>query len=386
MSTVLNFDPVRLPEKCQALRHEARAFLAEQAGHGMFDPTTPGGGRNADHRTFARKVAEKGWIGLTWPKRYGGQERSYLERYVLTEEFRVGNAPTKQYFTADRQSGPTLMKYAAEHIKDQILPLIVKGEAQFCIGLSEPNSGSDMFAASTKATKVDGGWLVNGTKTWTTNGQTADYMIGLFRTSPASADNRRHGLTSFLVDMTTQGISCSPIGQMNGVRDFCEVAFQDVYVPDDGVIGEIDAAWKQATTELAYERSGPERFLETIYVLPALLERLGTAPDRRAAEGVGRLLAQLHTLRRMSVSVSGMLQAGQEPTVSASIVKDLGTIWEQELPSRVRELAAFTDGGEEGDALDRLLPYALASAPKYTVAGGTTEVLRGIIARGLGLR
>ncbi|MDB5576313.1 MAG: Acyl-CoA dehydrogenase [Bradyrhizobium sp.] len=385
MSSVLSFDPIRLPDECQLLRREARAFLTEQAERGMFDPGTPGGGKAADHKAFARKVAEKGWIGLTWPKRYGGQERSYLERYVLTEEFRVGNAPTRQYFTADRQSGPTLMKYAAEHIKDQILPRIVKGEVQFCIGLSEPNSGSDMFAANTKAVKVDRGWLVNGTKTWTTNGQTADYMIGLFRTSPALADNRRHGLTSFLVDMRTQGISCSPIGQMNGVHDFCEVAFQDVFLPEDGVIGEIDAAWKQATTELAYERSGPERFLETIYLLPALLHRLGATPDRRAAEGVGRLVAQLHTLRRMSVSVSGMLQAGQEPTVSASIVKDLGTIWEQALPSHVRELAAFSDEGD-GDALGRLLPYALASAPKYTVAGGTTEVLRGIIARGLGLR
>jgi len=384
MSAALIFDPIRLPEACQTLRSEARAFLAEQAAKGLFDPTQPGGGKDADHVAFARAVAKKGWIGLTWPKRYGGQERSYLERYVLTEEFRVGNAPVRRYFTADRQSGPTLMKYANEEIKDDILAKITSGEAQFCIGLSEPNSGSDMFAANTKATRTDGGWLINGTKIWTTNGHTADYMIGLFRTSPATTENRRHGLTSFLVDMHAPGVTKNLIGQMNGVRDFTETVFEDVFVPDAQVIGEIDGAWKQATTEMAYERSGPERFLETIYALFALVERLGDTPDDRAAEGLGRLVAQLHTLRRMSVSVAGMLEAGQEPTVEGSIVKDLGTIWEQELPYRVRELVAFDAAPD--DRLAQLLPYALASAPKYTIAGGTTEVLRGIIARGLGLR
>ena len=109
------------------------------------------------------------------------------------------------------------------------------------------------------------------------------------------------------------------------------------------MLGEIDGAWKQATRELAYERSGPERFLETYYVLTELVRAVGNKPDTRGAEGIGRLVAQVHTMRRMSVSVAGMLQAGKEPVVEASIVKDIGTVWEQQLPHRVRDLAAFVE-------------------------------------------
>src|SRR5512135_3791337 len=222
-----------------------------------------------------------------------------------------------------------------------ILPRICRGEVCFAIGMSEPNSGSDLFAARTKATKTDGGFLINGTKIWTSSAHIADYMIAIFRTAPPTKENRRHGLTQFLVDMKSPGITVNPIYQMTGQHDFNEVVFDDTFVPDDHVLGEIDAAWKQATSELAYERSGPERFLETYYVLAELVRALGPSPDTRTAEGVGRLVAQLHAMRRMSVSVAGMLQAGKEPVVEAAIVKDIGTIWEQNLPNRVRELAAF---------------------------------------------
>jgi acyl-CoA dehydrogenase len=253
--------------------------------------------------------------------------------------------------------------------------------------MSEPGSGSDLFAAKTRASKTNGGWLVNGTKIWTSNAHNADYLIALFRTSPPTKENRRHGLTQFLVDMKTPGIQINPIYQMSGLHDFNEVVFADAFMPDDHVLGEIDGAWKQATSELAYERSGPERFLETLYVLIELVRVLGPNPDLRGAEGIGRLVAQLHTLRRMSVSVAGMLQAGKEPVVEGSIVKDLGTIWEQKLPARVRELAAFVEPETTNRVtLEEQLAFATTIAPKLTLQGGTTEVLRGIIARGLGLR
>ena len=324
---------------------------------------------------------------MTWPKKYGGHERSFLERYVVTEEMRVANAPTRRFFVADRQSGPVLLKYAPEHIKMDILPRICRGEVCFAIGMSEPNSGSDLFAAKTKATKTDGGYLINGTKIWTSSAHIADYMIAIFRTSPPTKENRRHGLTQFLVDMKTPGIQVNPIGQITGQSDFNEVVFNDAFVPDDHVLGEIDGAWKQATSELAYERIGPERFLETYYVLTELVRAVGNKPDTRSAEGIGRLVAQLHTMRRMSVSVAGMLQAGKEPVVEASIVKDIGTVWEQQLPHRVRDLAAFVEADASNrETLEQQLSFAIKTAPKLTIQGGTTEVLRGIIARGLGLR
>jgi acyl-CoA dehydrogenase len=386
MTANLHFDTIRLPPECAALRTEVRAFLAEEIEGGTFDPHHP---EHADsyNRAFSRRVGARGWIGMTWPKRYGGHERSQLERYVVTEEFRVANAPTNLHFVADRQSGPILIKYAAEHVKNDILPRICRGELCFAIGMSEPGSGSDLFAAKAKATKVGGGWRISGSKIWTTSAHVADYMLALFRTSPPSKENRRHGLTQFLVAMKTPGIAVHPIHQMTGKRGFNEVVFDDAFVPDDYLMGEIDGAWKQATSELAYERSGPERFLDTFYLLPELIHALGPEPDLRGAEGLGRLVAQLHTLRRMSVSVAGMLQAGKEPVVEGSIVKDLGTLWEQKLPGRVRELAAFLEPEVANRAsLDDQLAYATMIAPKLTIQGGTTEILRGIIARGLGLR
>ena len=386
MTTSLSFDPVRLSPQCEALRTEVRAFLAQEISAGTFDPHHPGYSESYD-RDFSRRVGAKGWIGMTWPKQYGGHERSQLERYVVTEEFRVANAPTNFHFVADRQSGPILLKFAPEHIKKDILPRICRGELCFAIGMSEPGSGSDLFAAKTKATKVDGGWHINGSKIWTTSAHIANYMLALFRTSPPTKENRRHGLTQFLVNMKTQGITVNPIYQMTGKPGFNEVVFVDTFLPDDHLIGEIDGAWKQATSELAYERSGPERFLDTFYVLPELIRALGPDPDLRGAEGLGRLVAQLHTLRRMSVSVAGMLQAGKEPVVEGSIVKDLGTAWEQKLPARVRELAAFLKPEMlNHTALEDQLAYATVIAPKLTIQGGTTEILRGIIARGLGLR
>ena len=386
MSTQLQFDPIRLPPECEALRKEVRAFIADEVAAGTFNPAHVGHGEG-QNPAFSRKVGAKGWIGMTWPKQYGGQERSYLERYVLTEEFRVANAPVRLHFVADRQSGPVLIKYAPEHVKLDILPRICRGEVCFAIGMSEPGSGSDLFAAKTKATKTKGGWLINGSKIWTSNAHYADYLIALFRTSPPTKENRRHGLTQYLVDMKTPGLKVNPIYQMSGLHDFNEVVFEDAFMPDNHLLGEIDGAWKQATSELAYERSGPERFLETYYVLTELVRAVGKNPDTRSAEGIGRLVAQLHTLRRMSVSVAGMLQAGKEPVVEGSIVKDLGTIWEQKLPSRVRELAAFVEPETTNRiTLEEQLAFATVIAPKLTIQGGTTEVLRGIIARGLGLR
>ena len=386
MPANLRFDQIRLPPQCETLRREVRAFIAQEVAAGTFDPSRP---RNGDlpNAQLSRRIGARGWIGMTWPKRYGGQERSFLERYVVTEEFRVANAPVRLHFVADRQSGPILLKYAPEHIKMDILPRICRGELCFVIGMSEPGAGSDLFAARTRAGKTSGGWLINGSKVWTSNAHVAHYMLGLFRTSPPTRENRRHGLTQFLVEMGAPGLRVNPIYQRTGEHDFNEVVFEDAFVPDDHVLGEIDGAWKQATSELAYERSGPERFLETFYVLNELVRALGRKPDLRGAEGLGRLVAQLHTLRRMSLSVSGMLQQGHEPVVEGSLVKDLGTAWEQKLPARVRELAAFLEQETTNrTTLEEQIAHATMIAPKLTIQGGTTEILRSIIARGLGLR
>ena len=387
MSGKIAFDPITLPPAAETLRAEVRAFLDAEIAGGAFDPSGVGG-RGPLDRDFSRRVGAKGWIGMTWPKRYGGAERSFFERYVVNEEFLIANAPTQGHFVADRQSGPVLLRYAADEIKDDILPRITRGECTFCIGMSEPDSGSDLFAAKTRAEKIDGGgWRVNGRKLWTSYAHHADYMIAVLRTSPAPDDNRRHGLSQFLVDMKTPGITVTAVPNMAGQHDFNEVLFEDVVLPENALLGEPDMAWKQVTAELAFERSGPERFLDTYQVLVELIRVLGPEPDLRGAEGVGRLVAQLNSLRRMSISVAGKLAAGKEPVLEASIVKDLGTNWEQALPAKARDLAAFVEfepGNTPG--FEAVLARATMIAPKLTIQGGTREILRGIIARGLGLR
>ena len=386
MSAPMRFDTVRLPPEAEALRGEVRAFLDSEIAAGHIDPAGIGG-RGAFDRAFSRRVGARGWIGMTWPKRYGGRERGFLERYVVNEEMLAANAPTQAHFVADRQSGPVLLRHADEETKRRVLPRIVRGECAFCIGMSEPDSGSDLFAARARADRTDDGWKLDGRKLWTSYAHRADYMIGLFRTSPPAADNRRHGLSQFLIDMKTPGIGISPIPFMTGGHEFNEVVFEDARLPANALLGEAGMAWKQATGELAFERSGPERFLETWQVLAGLVRVLGPAPDRRGAEGLGRLVAQLATLRRMSISVAGMLAAGEEPVLEASVVKDLGTNWEQALPAVARDLAAFVEPeATNRPDFDAILAHATMIAPKLTIQGGTREILRGIVARGLGLR
>ncbi len=387
MSTTFRFDPMRFPPEADALRKEVRQFLREEIDRGTFTPGAGDMGANFNP-DFSRKVGAKGWIGMTWPKEYGGHGRTQIERYVLTEEFLAHGAPVRAHWVADRQSGPVLLRYGQESVRKRLIPEIVKGECYFCIGLSEPNSGSDLFAASTKATKTDGGYKVNGTKIWTSNAHRTHYMIGLIRTSPPTAENRRHGLTQFLIKMDSPGITVRPIINLAGHHDFNEVHFDDVFVPDEHLIGRPDEAWKQATDELAYERSGPDRWLETISALTEGVRVAGSEPPDHVAETLGRNAAHLMTLRRMSASVAGMLQAGETPMTEAAVVKDLGTNWEQALPNEMRLIAP--DGVRSPSANDRtfenVMRYATHIAPKLTIQGGTREVLRGIIARGLGLR
>ena len=373
-----------LPPEAEALRKEVRAFLDEQFGgaHPVKRARSWGG----FDREFSKRVGARGWIGMTWPKKYGGGERTFLERYVVMEEMLAAGAPVSVHWVADRQSGPLLIRFGTEEQRQRILPGIIRGELAFAIGMSEPDSGSDLASIRTRATKVDGGYLVNGTKVWTSNAHLSDYLIALFRTQVVP-DKKHEGLTQFLVDLkTTKGITIRPIIDLAGHHHFNEVNFTDAFVPDDARVGDEGDGWKQVTAELGFERSGPERYLSSIALIKELVGEVSRRPDDRGAEALGRVVASLATLRTMSLSVSGMLQAGQNPYIEAAAVKDVGTTFEQSIPELVHALMDIEPTLDTGSDLQQVLGYITQVAPSFSLRGGTREVLRGILARGLGLR
>ncbi|HSB62089.1 MAG TPA: acyl-CoA dehydrogenase family protein, partial [Vicinamibacteria bacterium] len=334
---------------------------------------------------FSRKLGARGWIGLTWPKKYGGQERSFLERYVLLEELLAAGAPAGAHWVAERQSGPLLMRFGTEAQRERFLPAIARGELTFAIGMSEPDSGSDLASIRTRAERVPGGYRVNGTKVWTSNAHLCDFMIALFRTATDPADRHR-GLSQFLVDLKSPGLTIRPIVDLAGAHHFNMVVLEDVFVPDDMRVGEEGAGWQQVSAELAYERSGPERYLSSLALVLELVRELAKHPDERTAVVVGRLVAHLLTLRQLSLSVAAMLQAGENPNLEAAVVKDVGTTFEQEIPEVVHALLGVEPTLASGSDLQQVLGYLVQRAPSFSLRGGTREVLRGIIARGLGLR
>lgn len=384
-ATALHLDLPDLPEAAETLRAEVRAFVTRERADGHLPPPEKIG-LGFDVET-TKRIAAQGWIGLTWPKQYGGGERSALERYVMNEELLAAALPVGAHWVADRQSGPVLLKFGSEIQKRFYLPRIIAGDCYFCIGMSEPESGSDLASLKARAEKVEGGWRINGRKIWTTNAHRVHYMITLVRTSTVEG-SRHAGLSQLIVDLTLPGVSVTPIISMAGEHDFNEVLLEDVFVPDDALIGAEGNGWNQVSAELAYERSGPERWLSSFRLISELVDVLGSDAKPASLEELGRLLSHLLALRQLSVSVASMIQRGLSPNLEAAIVKDLGTKFEQEAVRVVRNIVASEDltGAGRNARLKRLLAHAQVYAPAFTVRGGTNEILRGIIARGIGLR
>lgn len=377
------FAATRIPPEAEGFREEVRRFLAAEIGAiPILQRADSWMGFDAD---FSRKLGEAGLIGIAMPERYGGRGAGAFARYVVSEELLAAGAPVSAHWIADRQSAPLLLHYGTEAQRERYIPGINRGTTYFCIGMSEPNSGSDLASIGTRAVRSGEGWVLNGRKIWTTNAHRSHFMIALVRTEGKSAD-RHGGMSQFIIDLKAPGVTVRPITDLTGQQHFNEIFFDDVALDADALVGVEGNGWQQVMAELAFERSGPERFLSSHILLGTTIDAVGPAPDALQSFQLGRLAARLFGLRAMSLAVTAELDAGGNPAWAASCVKDIGTGLEQELP----EVAQLLTGEEPrigaGSDQAQVLAYLTQMAPSFSLRGGTREILRGILARGLDLR
>ena len=363
-----------LPPELHELRLRVRRFLDGEIASGAFSVAADAWMSGIDV-AFSQRLARNGWVGMTIPAGYGGHGRSAFERYVVTEELLVAGAPVAAHWIADRQMAPSILRNGTEEQKRRYLPAIARAQAFFAIGMSEPDAGSDLASVRTRARRTDDGWRLAGTKLWTSGAHIATAMVVLARTDDDPV-SQHGGLSQFIVDLPNPGIRISPIITIDGAHHFNEVVFDDALIPEGALLGKRGDGWRQVTAELGNERSGPERILSTMPVLAAWAR---TRPADPAAQAdLGRLTARLVVLRQLSLAVAAELDRGANPATEAALVKDLGTQFEGDVVATISRHAEAGDG-----ELGRLLGQATLHLPVFTLRGGSTEVLRGIVAKGL---
>lgn len=385
MSLLDDFTLTRIPPEDEALREPVRAFV-QNAMHGVPAHRRARSWAGGD-AAFSRELARRAWVGATLPREYGGAGRSIWARFVLAEELLNAGAPVGLHWIAERQSGPLLLKYGSDAQKAFFLPRICRAEAFFCIGMSEPGAGSDLAAVRTLATAgADGSWSLTGQKIWTTNAHHCHYMLALVRTSGRGED-RHAGLSQFIVDLSLPGVTVRPIEDLTGDRHFCEVFFDKVRLPADALVGQEGEGWNQVMSELAFERSGPERLYSSIVLFDEWLAFVRSPDGRRDASVrlAGRLFAQLLPIRALLQSVTAAIARGDSPSVEAAVVKDMGTGLEQEIVAAIADDLASRDAPVPVELL-RTVDYLANVSASFTLRGGARDILRGMIARGLGLR
>ena len=359
------------------LRTRVRTFLAHERATGGFTPHCDPWLTGFD-RAFSQRLGAAGLLGVLLPTQYGGGGGTFAERHVVSEELLAAGAPVTAHWFAERQFAPSILRHGTNHQKNEWLPLTTKGELCVAIGLSEPGAGSDLAAVRTKAKRTDGGWLITGSKIWTSAAHLADLIVVLARTGGVKYED----LSQFIVRLPHPQVSIRGINMISGDHHFNEVHFDEVFVPDVDVLGEIGQGWKQAMQELAFERVGPERYLSTLPLLQELMHGVGTSTS--TAENIGEVIADIRTFRMINQRVIEHLETGHTGAIDIPLLKTIGTIFEQSTIQTAHTLARDTTRTETlTPKAQELLLEAQHQAPSFTIRGGTNEVLRGIVSKGL---
>jgi alkylation response protein AidB-like acyl-CoA dehydrogenase len=328
---------------------------------------------NGYSREFSMELGRLGWIGLTWPKEFGGGGRPAIDRLIIAEEMIKAGAPIAASWFADRQMGPTLIRFGTKEQQERFLPEILEGKVTWCIGMSEPNSGSDLASVQTFAQRDGDEWIINGQKIWTSFGADADYCYLICRTS---REGRPHeGISEIVVPMNTPGLEIRRIKDLTQNRHFCEVFYSDVRVPITNMVGTEGGAFKQTMVQLEHERGGIDRLVSNYYQYEYAKAR-ADMNDSLVRQEIAKLESGF-AIGRILVAREVLQQA---PAGFAAATKCFCTEHEQ----RVAEFA-WRILGPEATLLDDVT-NGLAYAPAYTIMGGTSNVMRNILGeRVLGL-
>ncbi|HUF33994.1 MAG TPA: acyl-CoA dehydrogenase family protein [Acidimicrobiales bacterium] len=359
-----------LPDELEKLRLEAEEVAVAAAADLEIKEDS---WINSHDRAFSEELGDRGWLGMTWPKEYGGGERTALERFLVFEAMIANGAPIAATWFCDRQMGPSLLAFGTEDQKRRFLPDMIAGKAAWCIGMSEPDSGSDLASLRTRAERDGDDFVINGQKVWTSFAALADYCYLICRTNPEGKAHQ--GLSELIVPMDTPGIEVRPITDMTTNSHFCEVMFDDVRVPASNLVGELNGSWKQTMSQLEHERGGIDRLLSNRALYRDSLPRADMADPRIRQE-----VAALESFYRIGRHLILREVLGQAPKGWSALTKTAATTFEQ----RVAEFCARVHGPET--MLWNRVSRAVCYAPAYTIMGGTNNVLRNIIGdRMLGL-
>ena len=384
----------RFNEEQERFRKEVRDFLEEEIKKGSFKPQCDGWieGHSPE---FSRKLAQKGWIGLAWPKEYGGQGRSYLDRLILTEELLRYGAPAASHWLSDRQVGPSIIAYGTEEQRKEFLSKIVKAEVFFGVGMSEPGAGSDLASLTTRAVEDGDNYIIDGQKIWSSGAHIFTHLYLVTRTDPDAPKHR--GISEFIIDMNLPGITVNPIIDLTGARHFNEVFFDGVRVPKRYLIGEKNRGWYQITPQLDYERSGIERLMSNYPLFEALVQyvketkRNGKplSEDPIIRHKLAGLRVEFEAGRLMVYRVAWLLSQERLPNYETAMAKTYCSEFQQRLVHTAVGIL-----GLHGQLMpdSKWVPVSgramgsLLFSPGYTLQAGTSEILRNIVAmRGLGL-
>lgn len=361
------------PPTPQDLRREVRELCTAWREAGRYIPRSDSWLRSPDPE-FSKELAARGLIGITWPAPYG-RGLSNVHRLAATEELLRAGAPVALHWIADRQIGPTILRHGNDRLKDEILPGIADADIVFCLGLSEPEAGSDLASVRTRAIPDGAGFRLSGRKIWTSGAHHATHAYVLARTTARAEGDRPHaGLSEFVVDMSADGVDVSPIVDMTGEHHFNEVTFDDVHVAEHRLIGVRDGGWRQVTEQLAFERGGPERVLTTYPLFIDVLRACTDVPG--VAAELGRLTARLGVLRRLCHTVAERLDQGAAPAQEAATCKLLGNAFERDVLELARRVVPHGP-----PALRQALDQALLASPGFSLRGGASEVLLAMVTK-----